>query len=105
MAAGHLHYGVLPFIAVIGTPMAVQRPLMWFLSCPAQRLGTVACQRFLHHMQTGWLRQTACLAIVLAAIGMAPIPAARAQELGGAGAVQGTLKDPTGGGMAAVSVG
>jgi len=55
-------------------------------------------------MQTGRFRQITCVAIALAAIAVARVPGARAQELGGAGTIQGTVKDPTGAAMAAVSV-
>ena len=43
-------------------------------------------------------------AIVCTLVGLAVMRTAWAQELGGAGTVQGTVKDPTGGVMVAVSV-
>jgi Carboxypeptidase regulatory-like domain len=55
-------------------------------------------------MQTGSSRQTTYVAIALAAIIIACVPVVRAQELGGAGTVQGIVKDPTGAAMAAVTV-
>ncbi len=54
-------------------------------------------------MQIGSLRQMTRITIAIVAIGIA-VPPARAQELGGAGTVQGTVTDPTGGTMAAVTV-
>lgn len=55
-------------------------------------------------MQTGSLRERIRVAIAIAAMAVASVTAAPAQELGGAGTVQGTVKDPTGSPMAAVSV-
>jgi hypothetical protein len=54
-------------------------------------------------MQIGSSKQMTCVTIAIIAIGIA-VPSVRAQELGGAGTVQGTVKDPTGGTMAAVAV-
>ncbi len=42
--------------------------------------------------------------VTLLAIGVIAVAAARAQGLGGAGTVRGTVKDPTGGAMQAVAV-
>src|SRR4051794_34196671 len=55
-------------------------------------------------MQARPIRQIICVFVALAGIGLARVPAARAQELGGAGTVQGTVKDLTGAAMPAVTV-
>ena len=44
------------------------------------------------------------VAAILVAIGAIGVSFAQAQELGGAGTIQGTVKDPTGGVMQAVDV-
>jgi Carboxypeptidase regulatory-like domain len=55
-------------------------------------------------MQTRRFTYSTCAALALLAIAFTHAPAAAAQELGGAGTVQGTVKDPTGAAMAAVTV-
>jgi hypothetical protein len=56
-------------------------------------------------MQTVSVRRMTCVAIALAAISLLVVPRARAQELGGAGTIQGIVKDPTGAPMVGVMVG
>ncbi len=56
-------------------------------------------------MTTGWFGKPVVLALALcAAMAAVGTSGAAAQELGGAGTVQGTVKDPTGAAMVAVSV-
>jgi len=56
-------------------------------------------------MNTGKIRVSAFLRIAgfFAAVILSALPGA-SQELGGAGTLQGTVKDPTGGAMVSVSV-
>ncbi len=55
-------------------------------------------------MQTRLFGNTACAALAWLALVGGAATSTRAQELGGAGTIQGTVKDPTGAGMAAVTV-
>ena len=54
-------------------------------------------------MKTWWLRFQFALLLIAPLLAAASVPG-RAQELGGAGTVQGTIKDPTGGVMVSVPV-
>src|SRR5438105_1910906 len=101
-------YPWLPLIDDIGAVARSGQPFMWFRSFAGGPLATVGLIVVLKRgfmMTTGRFRQAAFSAAALvAAIALMGVSNARAQELGGAGTVQGTIKDPTGAPMAAVTV-
>src|SRR4029077_208030 len=88
-----------PFVGPSPTVITLKRPPILFRSSGLPRPSSVASmstKRFLEILSVA-----AQALFVIVAIG---VTAADAQGLGGAGTVQGIVKDPTGGGMQAVEV-